>query len=556
LLFVALPVLAVGALGARDARACGACFHKPPPPNEVDGTVVTDHRMVFALSPTQSVLWDQVRYSGNPTDFAWVLPVLPGTQVELSTDAWIAALDATTATVIEAPPMPYCPPKNSGGFEGGTYGGGYGGGYGYGPTDEGSTAGCGCGSESAGGASAGFEADGGAYVGADASSAGVDAGPPPPPPVTVTTQETVGPYEVVVLHSTGGQALDDWLTGNGYDIPTNIQPVLDAYIAQKMDFVAMKLAPGANVQAMQPVRVVEPGADPSLPLRMIQAGTGAHVGLALWVVSEGRYHPQNFPDVSVDFSQLTYDVGLQRSNYTDLVASALATQGGRGWLTEFAGPVQLYATQGATNPGLLSAYQQACTPQVPVNPCDAGAQGEGGAGDAAKDGPAEASTDGPSDAPVEASLAEAGDDGGGAARDAASDAGAPDAAASTCVPPAAMNCDDPEIAFTGLHTGSIWITKLIADLPASALGTDLVLEATSQSPAANVHQATQYVNGDPCTLRTQALVVRGRAGAGPAADGERGCTLASQRASNGASTALLVTATALALSWMRRRARR
>jgi len=122
-----LPPVAGAVLQAHDAHACGACFHPVPPPNpppnEVD-TVVTEHRMAFAMSTTQSVLWDQIKYSGNPKEFAWVLPVKPGTQVQLSTDAWLAALDANTATVIEPPPFPTCYAKTTGG---GAFGGVFGG---------------------------------------------------------------------------------------------------------------------------------------------------------------------------------------------------------------------------------------------------------------------------------------------------------------------------------------------------------------------------------------------------------------------------------------------
>src|SRR5262252_6217171 len=132
-----LPVIAGIALAGDDALACGACFNRPmpppppppppmpmvvapppPPPPEVD-TVVTGHRMAFSISTTQSVLWDQIQYSGNPKEFAWVLPVKPGTQVQLSTDAWLAALDANTATIIEPPPFPTCYSKSTGGGFGG-----------------------------------------------------------------------------------------------------------------------------------------------------------------------------------------------------------------------------------------------------------------------------------------------------------------------------------------------------------------------------------------------------------------------------------------------------
>ena len=111
-LLIAPALFAVVTLDADGARACGGCFHEPPPPepppNQVD-TLVTDHRMAFAISTTQSVLWDQIKYAGSPSSFAWVLPVLPGTRVELSTDAWLAALDANTATIIEPPGLPSCP---------------------------------------------------------------------------------------------------------------------------------------------------------------------------------------------------------------------------------------------------------------------------------------------------------------------------------------------------------------------------------------------------------------------------------------------------------------
>jgi len=92
-LFVAAALAAaaglVSLLDASDARACGGCFGEQP-------SVVTDHRMVLAVSQGQTTLYDQVRYQGNPAEFAWVLPVRGGTKVELSHDEFFAALDAAT----------------------------------------------------------------------------------------------------------------------------------------------------------------------------------------------------------------------------------------------------------------------------------------------------------------------------------------------------------------------------------------------------------------------------------------------------------------------------
>src|SRR5262245_4028773 len=90
----------------RRAEACGGCFIPP-----AVATVVTDHRVALAISKTQTVLWDQIRYSGNPKEFAWVLPVNAGARIEISNDELFAALDTSTRPVVYPPvriPEPGC----------------------------------------------------------------------------------------------------------------------------------------------------------------------------------------------------------------------------------------------------------------------------------------------------------------------------------------------------------------------------------------------------------------------------------------------------------------
>jgi MYXO-CTERM domain-containing protein len=432
---------------ARPARACGGCFHPPPGPVQVDTSVVTDHRMAFSISTQQTVLWDQIRYTGNPTDFAWVLPVKPGTQIQLSQDAWIAALDANTATVITGP-TPSCGGPAPTDYEGGGSGGG-----------------CGFGSSSA-------------NAGAAFSPEANDGGAGDAAAVQVVSQQVVGPYEAVVVRSSQGEALGAWLRTNGYDIPTSIQPVIDAYTTAMFDFIALKLRPGVGVGAMQPVRVVTQGADTTLPLRMVAAGVGARVGLELYVLSEGRYHPQNFPDATIDFSQLAWDPYQSRSNYSTLAKAALAAGDGTGWLTEYAQPANLYGGSvgvgnyggySIPNPPLSTAYMASCRPSV--IPCSADA---GLAADAA--------------------LA----DDAGLAGDADTDGGS-GGTMNTCG--SQVSCDDLALAQTGIATGRLWVTRLRADLPASALSKDLILEATmTQDTASNLHSTSTYTdpNYNPC----------------------------------------------------------
>src|SRR5580658_3511967 len=99
--------LALVAATAQDARACGGLF-QPPTPTQ-SGTVATDHRMIFAVSPQQTTLYDEIEYQGSPSSFAWVLPIHGTVTVALSSDILFQALDQATTTTIVAPTLPACP---------------------------------------------------------------------------------------------------------------------------------------------------------------------------------------------------------------------------------------------------------------------------------------------------------------------------------------------------------------------------------------------------------------------------------------------------------------
>src|SRR5262245_18688217 len=81
----AAPLALLAFADARDAQACGGCFV----PQE-EATQVTGHRMVLSVSPTETTLWDQIEYSGNPTEFAWVLPTKGLVDIGLSSDVMFA----------------------------------------------------------------------------------------------------------------------------------------------------------------------------------------------------------------------------------------------------------------------------------------------------------------------------------------------------------------------------------------------------------------------------------------------------------------------------------
>ncbi len=285
--------LATAALAySPDASACGGCFPPPPPPGQSQ-SIVTDHRMILSVSQSQTTLYDQIQFQGNPAEFAWVLPISGTVEIGLSSDVVFNTLHTVTQSTVVEPPR-NCPPPPNCNFSG---------------------------SSSSGGSGA-------------LDSAGSAADPQAPPPVDILKRETVGPYETVQLASTDPNALTDWLNTNGYQIPTDIQPVIGQYVTEKFNFLALKLRPGAGVNSMRPVRVTTTGAGATLPLRMVAAGTGAQVGIALWIVGEGRYEPQNFPTFQITSDDLTWDWAAGTSDFKQLRADKAAPLAGKGWEIE------------------------------------------------------------------------------------------------------------------------------------------------------------------------------------------------------------------------------
>jgi hypothetical protein len=399
---------AVGVAGERRASACGGCFH--PPTQTV--TDITDERMLLSVSAGQSTLYDQIQYSGSPSSFAWVLPIHGTVTVGLSADVLFDSIDAVTATQIQPPP------KNC-------------------PTPAGCV-GLGGGRSAIGNAP---EAPGGG---------GNFLAPPPPPAVQVLKQANVGPYATVQLRSTDSSALDAWLTQNGYDIPTAVQPILNAYVAEGFDFLAMKLLPDQGVQAMRPVRVTTSGASLSLPMRMASIGTGAVTGISVWVVADGRYEPQNYPFFHIDDSQLVWDWSTNLSNYSTLRVEQESKLKNAGWEIESSIAVSeqiiknviLSGGQYFSNGRLASSTPVDATQDyLPVGDADAGA-GDGGYESAEQ-----------------------------------------------------VRDDDINTLFAGLTGPTLRVTRIRSDIAQAAMTNDFVLQASAdQSELSNVRNVTQSVN--------------------------------------------------------------
>lgn len=403
-LLSAVSALTLLAVGEREARACGGCFGPPPPPTE-SPTVVTDHRMILSVSKEQSTLYDQIRYQGSPQSFAWVLPISGTVDVGISADVVFTAADQMTTTTIQAPPL-NCPPQPAGCAQGRR-----------------------AASDSAG------------------ASAPQDSG------VNVLKKEVVGPYETVQLEATDPQALHLWLAKNGFVVPDDVKPVIDTYVSEKFNFLALKLVPGKDVKEMRPVRVTTQGANVVLPLRMVAAGTGPVVGITLWVIGEGRYEPQNFKSFYIKTDELVWDWTTQKSNYVDLRAQRTKESDGKAWELENA-PLLARST--------FESY---------VRSFNFG--GGGGRG-----------------APLPQSEEEA-----------SPYLAVKDAQGNVLKTAAQAREEDLTVLFAGMNPSSLRVTRMRADLNHDALKSDLVITASAdQAPLPTFRQITRELNQPQCPV--------------------------------------------------------
>ena len=447
---LAMSIAAIFAPSVADA--CGGYFPQTVSAGgTTEGTFVTGHRMVMSITQAQSVLWDQIDYSGNPEEFSWILPVKPGAVIELAHDAWLDVLDGATqptvgsktveCTVMVPVDQPNTGDDTSGGF------------------------GCrGCLSDGGG--------KGPPRVGDGTENRGSKGRADP---VTIVSQETVGPYETVIVSTEQPGALPDWLESHGYVIPGAVVPIIDQFVAEGFDFVALRLIPGIGVRRMQPVRVVMPGPVMTLPLRLVVAGTLYHTALSLFIIGEGAYAAQNFENTTIPLSDVVWDYATNSSNYALLRRDALD---GNKWLHTYAWPNSLfypvvddakedfdYVSYGGAatiaeaywaasesppttcQAALLDAVDQG---QTVVNPCDA-------------DGNCE---------PVEPGQV--------AVQDLLCDGDA----------------DDLVTALTGMNLSEVWLTRMDAFLDRVGLEQDLVLEA-AEIQVANRMLTHRWLNS-PC----------------------------------------------------------
>ncbi len=271
----ALGALAGVLLAPAAALACGGFFCNATPVDQ------QAERIIFVQEDADTVTsYVEINYQGDPAAFAWVVPVPAVPELDVWFSGAFNALDLATQPVFN---MPWA-----------------------------------CAFDAAGGAPEAAEDDGDGRV-------------------DVLAQERVGPFETATIQSDDPRALVEWLRMNEYRITPAMEPFVEMYTAERMKFLAMKLAPGEDTASIRPIKMTYTAAGPAVPLRLTAVAAQLEMGVKVWILGEGRYGPTNVPDVVIPDADLKFDAQRWQTNYLPLVARKVDDQGGRGFVTELAG---------------------------------------------------------------------------------------------------------------------------------------------------------------------------------------------------------------------------
>ncbi|MGI5399354.1 DUF2330 domain-containing protein [Streptomyces sp. CA-135486] len=146
------------------------------------------------------------------------------------------------------------------------------------------------------------------FSGSDTDGAAAAAPPPGArAPVGVVGRERLGDFDVARLTATEPGALRSWLEANGFQLPPGLATELKPYVAQKWEYVAVRLAPeaeGAMLRGtLDPLRLRFASDRLIYPMRLSRLAKNAQ-SLGLFVLAPHRMEPKS--SIGGDAPEVTY----------------------------------------------------------------------------------------------------------------------------------------------------------------------------------------------------------------------------------------------------------
>ncbi|HCP45393.1 MAG TPA: hypothetical protein DIU15_05095 [Deltaproteobacteria bacterium] len=282
--YLATLVLAAAFSLPSTALACGGFFCQAQPVEQ------NAERILFEVNGDGTITATvEVRYSGDPADFSWVVPVPDTPTLDVVPQSTLTTLDIATVPQIISPPTRCTrPPPLLLPFVG--------------------------------------MAEPEQFLQNDA---GVD----------VSDLPSVGPYDdIQVVSSDDPSALTTWLADNGYLITSEMEPFIANYVEQDYKFLGMKLAPQAGISDIAPISMTFAIDQPMVPLVLTSVAAEPEMGVLIFVAANERYEADNFQNLVIDRADVQMNPRTRQNNYYPLSSWMIDEAGGQAFITELAQP--------------------------------------------------------------------------------------------------------------------------------------------------------------------------------------------------------------------------
>jgi uncharacterized protein (TIGR03382 family) len=322
--------LVAGLLLTSDVKPADACGCLSPPAVTEGQFAVNQQaeQIIFEVEPGWVTAHVLIKYAGDPSQFAWIVPVPEAPEsLGISPASAFGLLDQATAPQVSTTLENICPVSEwacayhnqpSCGFQ-----------------FESDTAGTGSGG------------------GASLSDAGASGGGMP---VDIIDQQVVGDYQTITFRASEAAAATQWLRDNGFIVNQTTSIYMETYVQQNFVFVAAKLVPGAGTKAIKPLKLRYRSAYPMVPLILTAVAAEPHLTVTSFIYGDSIYRALGHPAVTIDATRIAQD-SKGRGNYPMVLARTIDEAGGDGFIQEYRGwPTVPNLNQ--NNNCCLSSYDQ------------------------------------------------------------------------------------------------------------------------------------------------------------------------------------------------------
>ena len=150
--------------------------------------------------------------------------------------------------------------------------------------------------------------------------------------VSILGNEQVGAYDVTTLAADDAEVLVAWLQDNGYDVPDALGDVLVPYVANDMNFLALKLRKGAADGELSPLGLRYEGKTPTVPIELTSIAASPDMPLIVYLFGDARAVPTNYLHVRLNPVAIDYWTG--GANFDEVISLAADEAGGQAFATD------------------------------------------------------------------------------------------------------------------------------------------------------------------------------------------------------------------------------